>query len=187
MLLLSCHPGREFLTEFYLSDIYLNYLNDTLDLSRATRSSGFSCLLQLLVLAQADRVLDEVDWLLARKKSQTTSDRRSSGSETPVRLSNLHMFVVKLLYYIYFCDAGDATQADDKQDALEKAVTLQLGTLLTALSELVQTPLMLGTASVTLLRGLTRTYSTLSTLAKHVGSCLLSLLLLRSAPSFPSA
>ncbi|XP_075870862.1 Fanconi anemia group I protein isoform X2 [Nelusetta ayraudi] len=94
----------------------------------------------LLGLSQADRVLDEVDWLLARKKSQTTSDRSSSG---------------------------DATQADDKQDPVEKAVTLQLGTLLTALSELVQTPLMLGTSSVTLLRGLTRTYGTLTTLAKH--------------------
>lgn len=66
--------------------------------------------------------------------------------------------------------AGDATQADDTQDPVEKAVTLQLGTLLTALSELVQTPLMLGTSSVTLLRGLTRTYGTLTTLAKHVGS-----------------
>lgn len=65
--------------------------------------------------------------------------------------------------------AGDATQADDRQDPLEKAVTLQLGTLVTALSELVQTPLMLGTSSVTLLRALTRTYGTLTTLAKHVG------------------
>lgn len=66
--------------------------------------------------------------------------------------------------------AGDATKADDQQDLVEKAVTLQLGMLLTALSELVQTPLMLGTSSVTLLRGLTRAYGTLTTLAKHVGS-----------------
>lgn len=42
----------------------------------------FILLLQLLVLSQVDRVLDEVDWLIARKKSQTTSDISSSGKKT---------------------------------------------------------------------------------------------------------
>uniref|UniRef100_A0A8P4KTE6 FA complementation group I n=1 Tax=Dicentrarchus labrax TaxID=13489 RepID=A0A8P4KTE6_DICLA len=33
----------------------------------------------LLVLSQVDRVLDEVDWLIARKKSQTVADKSGSG------------------------------------------------------------------------------------------------------------
>lgn len=120
-------------------------------------------------------MLDEVDWLLARKKSQTTSDRSTSGEKTSLRQravggggcsASLSLYV-DVGFNLF---AGDATQADDMQDPVEKAVTLQLGTLLTALSELVQTPLMLGTSSVALLRGLTRTYGTLTTLAKHVGS-----------------
>lgn len=112
-----------------------------------------------------------MDWLLARKRSQTTSSRSSSGEETPAcqRTVGERGWGASLSFERSPC-AGDATQADDKQDPLEKAVTLQLGTLVTALSELVQTPLMLGTSSVTLLRALTRTYGTLTTLAKHVGS-----------------
>ncbi|XP_026032130.1 Fanconi anemia group I protein isoform X1 [Astatotilapia calliptera] len=94
----------------------------------------------LLVLSQVDRVLDEVDWLIARKKSQTASDKLG---------------------------CGEATQTAGRQDPVEKAVTLQLGTLLTALSELVQTALLLGTCTVTLLRELTRTYTILTTLVKY--------------------
>uniref|UniRef100_A0AAX7UAC5 FA complementation group I n=1 Tax=Astatotilapia calliptera TaxID=8154 RepID=A0AAX7UAC5_ASTCA len=90
----------------------------------------------LLVLSQVDRVLDEVDWLIARKKSQTASDKLASGAKMQLML-------------------------------FEKAVTLQLGTLLTALSELVQTALLLGTCTVTLLRELTRTYTILTTLVKY--------------------
>uniref|UniRef100_A0AAQ5XU60 FA complementation group I n=1 Tax=Amphiprion ocellaris TaxID=80972 RepID=A0AAQ5XU60_AMPOC len=86
---------------------------------------------QLLVLSQVDRVLDEVDWLIARKKSQT------------------------------------ATQTAGQQDAVEKAVTVQLGTLLTALNELVQTALLPGTCTITLLRELSRTYTILTTLVKY--------------------
>uniref|UniRef100_A0A3Q3C1A7 FA complementation group I n=1 Tax=Haplochromis burtoni TaxID=8153 RepID=A0A3Q3C1A7_HAPBU len=93
----------------------------------------------LLVLSQVDRVLDEVDWLIARKKSQTASDKLGC----------------------------EATQTAGRQDPVEKAVTLQLGTLLTALSELVQTALLLGTCTVTLLRELTRTYTILTTLVKY--------------------
>ncbi|XP_010737170.3 Fanconi anemia group I protein isoform X1 [Larimichthys crocea] len=94
----------------------------------------------LLVLSQVDRVLDEVDWLIARKKSQTATDK--SGS-------------------------GEPTQTAGQQDPIEKAVTLQLGTLLTALNELIQTALLPGTCTITLLRELTRTYSILTTLVKY--------------------
>ncbi|XP_018519642.1 LOW QUALITY PROTEIN: Fanconi anemia group I protein [Lates calcarifer] len=94
----------------------------------------------LLVLSQVDRVLDEVDWLIARKKSQTASDK--SGS-------------------------GEATQTAGQQDPIEKAVTLQLGTLLTALNELVQTAVLSGTCTITLLRELRRIYTILTTLVKY--------------------
>ncbi|XP_034542605.1 Fanconi anemia group I protein [Notolabrus celidotus] len=94
----------------------------------------------LLVLSQVGRVLDEVDWLIARKKSHMPSDK--SGS-------------------------GDATQTAGQQDLIEKAVTLQLGTLLTALNELVQTALLPGTWTITLLRELSRTYTILTTLVKY--------------------
>ncbi|XP_071359048.1 Fanconi anemia group I protein [Trachinotus anak] len=93
----------------------------------------------LLVLSQVDRVLDEVDWLIARRKSHTASDK--SGS-------------------------SEATQTGE-QDPMEKAVALQLGTLLTALNELVQTALLSGTCTITLLRVLRRTYTILTTLVKY--------------------
>ncbi|XP_037538637.1 Fanconi anemia group I protein isoform X2 [Nematolebias whitei] len=93
----------------------------------------------LLVLSQVDKVLDEVDWLIARKKNQT-SDKSGSAEDS---------------------------QAPGQQDPVEKAVTLQLGTLLTALNELVQTALQLGTCTLTLLRELSRTYTTLTTLVKY--------------------
>ncbi|XP_027901553.1 Fanconi anemia group I protein [Xiphophorus couchianus] len=94
----------------------------------------------LLVLTQVDRVLDEVDWLIARKKSQTASEK--SGS-------------------------ADPSQTAGQQDPVEKAVTLQLGTLLTALNELVQAALLPGNCTITLLRELSRTYTTLTTLVKY--------------------
>uniref|UniRef100_A0A668AV17 FA complementation group I n=1 Tax=Myripristis murdjan TaxID=586833 RepID=A0A668AV17_9TELE len=93
----------------------------------------------LLVLSQVDRVLDEVDWLIAKKKTQQALEKSS-----------------------------EATQTADQQDPVEKAVTLQLGTLLTALNELVQTALLPGTCTDTLLRELTRTYTILTTLVKYV-------------------
>lgn len=39
----------------------------------------FNLFAQLLVLSQVDRVLDEVDWLIARKKSQSVADKPDSG------------------------------------------------------------------------------------------------------------
>nr|XP_057931485.1 Fanconi anemia group I protein isoform X2 [Doryrhamphus excisus] len=95
----------------------------------------------LLVLSQVDKVLDEVDWLISRRKNHTASDRSDPDEES--------------------------TQAAGRQDPVEKAVTLQLGTLLTALNELVQTTLQLGTCTLTLLRELSRTYTILTTLVKY--------------------
>uniref|UniRef100_A0AAQ6IQJ1 FA complementation group I n=1 Tax=Anabas testudineus TaxID=64144 RepID=A0AAQ6IQJ1_ANATE len=94
----------------------------------------------LLVLSQVDRVLDEVDWLIARKKSHTAAAKSVSDK---------------------------ATQTTDQQDPIEKAMTLQLGTLLTALNELIQTALLPGTCTITLLRELSRTYTILTTLVKY--------------------
>uniref|UniRef100_A0A671PU49 Fanconi anemia group I protein-like n=1 Tax=Sinocyclocheilus anshuiensis TaxID=1608454 RepID=A0A671PU49_9TELE len=86
----------------------------------------------LLVLSQVGKVLDEVDWLIAKKKGQIGSDRTIS------------------------------------------AVTIQLGTLLTALHELVQTALPTGPCTDTLMRELSRTYSILTTLTKYVSLVKLS-------------
>ena len=66
---------------------------------------------------------------------------------------------------------GDTTQTVGQQDPMEKAVTLQLGTLLTALNELVQAALLPGTCTITLLRELRRTYTILTTLVKYVRIC----------------
>ncbi|CAN9499146.1 unnamed protein product [Ophioblennius macclurei] len=99
----------------------------------------------LLVLSQADRVLDEVDWLIARQKSLAASDKS---------------------------DTAETTQGAAQQDPVQKAVALQLGTLLTALNELVQTALPLGSSTITLLKALTRTYTILTTLVKyHIQVC----------------
>uniref|UniRef100_A0A3P8ZFP3 FA complementation group I n=1 Tax=Esox lucius TaxID=8010 RepID=A0A3P8ZFP3_ESOLU len=92
----------------------------------------------LLVLSQVGRVLDEVDWLIAKKKGQLVPDKPS-----------------------------DATQAVRQEDPVEKALTLQLGALLTALNELVQTALPPGVCTNTLLGELSRTYTTLTTLVKY--------------------
>uniref|UniRef100_H3D3N5 FA complementation group I n=1 Tax=Tetraodon nigroviridis TaxID=99883 RepID=H3D3N5_TETNG len=94
----------------------------------------------LLVMSQVDRVLDEVDWLIARKKSQTAVGKPGSG---------------------------EASATAGQQDKVEKTVMLQLGRLLTGLHELVQTSLPQGSSIVAALRALTRTYNILTTLAKY--------------------
>lgn len=94
----------------------------------------------MLVLSQVGRVLDEVDWLIAKKKSKTTANKSSNR---------------------------EATQSRGQQDPIEKTVTLQLGTLLTALNELVQTALLPGPSTLTLLREMSRTYTILTTLVKY--------------------
>ncbi|XP_072290472.1 Fanconi anemia group I protein isoform X2 [Eucyclogobius newberryi] len=94
----------------------------------------------MLVLSQVDRLLDEVDWLIAKKKSQTLIEKPGNSEQT---------------------------QNPGQQDPIEKNVTLQLGTLLTALNELVQTSLSPGTCTITLLRAMSRTYTILTTLVKY--------------------
>lgn len=66
------------------------------------------------------------------------------------------------------CVAGGTSQSLAQQDPVEKAVTLQLGTLLTALNELVQTALPSGACTDALLRELSRTYAILTTFIKYV-------------------
>lgn len=121
-------------------------------------------------------MLDEVDWLIARKKNQTTSDKSGSGKK---RFHTVGFMVradrgrdaslsVDGTYTSVMLRVGEATQTAGQQDPIEKAVTLQLGTLLTALNELVQTALLPGTCTITLLRELTRTYNILTTLVKYV-------------------
>ncbi|XP_050758921.1 Fanconi anemia group I protein [Gymnogyps californianus] len=91
----------------------------------------------LLVLGQADKVLEEVDWLIKKLTSL--------GSDTP----------------------EDSSQASNQTQALEKGVILQLGTLLTVYHELVQTALPAGSCVDTLLRSLSKTYAILTSLIKH--------------------
>lgn len=69
---------------------------------------------------------------------------------------------------------GGATQSPAQQDPVEKAVTLQLGTLLTALNELVQTALPPGSCTDALLRELSRTYAIFTILIKYVSAPLSS-------------
>ncbi len=68
---------------------------------------------------------------------------------------------------------GNTQQPLGQQDPIEKAVTIQLGTLLTALHELVQTALPPGPCTDTLMRELSRTYSILTTLTKYVSLLLI--------------
>ncbi|XP_067999511.1 Fanconi anemia group I protein [Melanerpes formicivorus] len=91
----------------------------------------------LLVLGQADKVLEEVDWLIKKLSSL--------GSDT----------------------AEDSSQASNQSQALEKGIILQLGTLLTVFHELVQTALPAGSCVDTLLRSLSKTYAILTSLIKH--------------------
>ncbi|NXN17270.1 FANCI protein, partial [Indicator maculatus] len=91
----------------------------------------------LLVLGQADKVLEEVDWLI-KKLSSLGSD-----------------------------SSEDSSQASNQTQALEKGIILQLGTLLTVLHELVQTALPAGSCVDTLLRSLSKTYAILTSLIKH--------------------
>ncbi|KAJ8249453.1 hypothetical protein GJAV_G00235090 [Gymnothorax javanicus] len=94
----------------------------------------------ILVLTQVGRILDEVDWLIAKRKWQLGAEQGNPEVNT---------------------------QAGGQQDPVEKAVTLQMGTLLTALNELVQTALPPGPCTITLLRTLGHTYTILTTLIKY--------------------
>ncbi|XP_064373311.1 Fanconi anemia group I protein isoform X2 [Dromaius novaehollandiae] len=95
----------------------------------------------LLVLGQAEKVLEEVDWLIKKLNGL--------GSDT-----------------------SDSSQISNQTQALEKGVILQLGTLLTAYHELVQTALPAGSCVDTLLRSLSKTYTILTSLIKqYIQAC----------------
>ncbi|XP_072004593.1 Fanconi anemia group I protein isoform X2 [Engystomops pustulosus] len=93
----------------------------------------------LLVLGQAAKVLDEVDWLITKLKVQLSSEKLPEGD----------------------------TQATDPREPVEKAIILQLGTLLTACHELVQTALPAGSCMDTLLKELTKMYTVLTSVVKY--------------------
>uniref|UniRef100_A0A7N4PEB4 FA complementation group I n=1 Tax=Sarcophilus harrisii TaxID=9305 RepID=A0A7N4PEB4_SARHA len=93
----------------------------------------------LQVLSQAEKVLEEVDWLITKLKGHL-------GQET---LSE------------------EASQEVSLNQTLEKAAILQLGTLLTAFHELVQTALPSGSCVDSLLRNLSKIYTILTALVKY--------------------
>ncbi|KAK6475043.1 Fanconi anemia group I protein-like isoform X1 [Huso huso] len=95
----------------------------------------------LLVLSQVGRILDEVDWLITKQKAQLSSDKIAS--------------------------ADKPSQAVVQPEPVEKALILQLGTLLTGLHELLQTCLPPGGCVDTLLRELTKMYTILTSLVKY--------------------
>ncbi|RXM92386.1 Fanconi anemia group I protein [Acipenser ruthenus] len=95
----------------------------------------------LLVLSQVGRILDEVDWLITKQKAQLSSDKIASDKPS---------------------------QAGVQPEPVEKALILQLGTLLTGLHELLQTCLPPGGCVDTLLRELTKMYTILTSLVKYV-------------------
>ncbi|XP_053128131.1 Fanconi anemia group I protein isoform X2 [Hemicordylus capensis] len=91
----------------------------------------------LLVLGQAEKILEEVDWLINKMKNHL-------GSE-----------------------AADASQEANETQLLEKATMLQMGTLLTAYHELVQTALPAGSCVDSLLRSVGKLYAILTSLVKY--------------------
>ncbi|XP_054433560.1 Fanconi anemia group I protein [Pteronotus mesoamericanus] len=93
----------------------------------------------LLVLSQAEKVLEEVDWLITKLKghaSQGLSEEASSQAALP-------------------------------NHPMEKAIIMQLGTLLTSFHELVQTALPSGSCVDTLLKALCKMYTTLTALVRY--------------------
>ncbi|KAM4677003.1 Fanconi anemia group I protein [Discoglossus pictus] len=91
-----------------------------------------------LVLGQAAKVLEEIDWLITKLKGQLGTEKTS-----------------------------DATQAENPREPVEKAIILQLGTLLTACHELVQTALPTGSCTDTLLKELAKVYTILTSVIKY--------------------
>ncbi|XP_010619360.1 Fanconi anemia group I protein isoform X3 [Fukomys damarensis] len=94
----------------------------------------------LLVLSQAEKVLEEVDWLITRLKGQVSQETPSEEASSGVTLLN---------------------------QPTEKAIIVQLGTLLTFFHELVQTALPSGSCVDTLLKDLCKMYTILTALVKY--------------------
>nr|XP_038956966.1 Fanconi anemia group I protein isoform X3 [Rattus norvegicus] len=99
----------------------------------------------LLVLSQAEKVLEEVDWLITKIKGSVNQETLSDEM-TPEDASS---------------------QAVPPTVHIEKAITMQLGTLVTFFHELVQTALPSGSCVDTLLKDLSKIYSTLTAFVKY--------------------
>ncbi|XP_041494726.1 Fanconi anemia group I protein isoform X3 [Microtus oregoni] len=99
----------------------------------------------LLVLSQAEKVLEEVDWLIAKIKGSVNQETLSA-EVTPEAASS---------------------QAVPSSPLMEKAIIMQLGTLVTFFHELVQTALPSGSCVDTLLKDLSKIYSTLTAFVKY--------------------
>ncbi|KAM5291788.1 Fanconi anemia group I protein [Ctenodactylus gundi] len=94
----------------------------------------------LLVLSQAEKVLEEVDWLITKLKGQVSHETHSEET---------------------------SSQATPLNHPTEKAIIMQLGTVLTAFHELVQTALPSGSCVDTLLRDLCKMYTILTALVRY--------------------
>ncbi|XP_039073137.1 Fanconi anemia group I protein isoform X2 [Hyaena hyaena] len=94
----------------------------------------------LLVLSQAEKVLEEVDWLITKLKGQVSQEMLSEEA---------------------------SSQSVLPSHPVEKAVIIQLGTLLTFFHELVQTALPSGSCVDILLKGLCKMYTILTALVRY--------------------
>ncbi|XP_074174446.1 Fanconi anemia group I protein isoform X2 [Rhinolophus sinicus] len=94
----------------------------------------------LLVLSQAEKVLEEVDWLITKRKGQVSQETISEEASSQATLAN---------------------------HPIEKAIIMELGTLLTFFHELVQTALPSGSCVDTLLKDLCKMYTTLTALVRY--------------------
>uniref|UniRef100_A0A671EGL1 FA complementation group I n=1 Tax=Rhinolophus ferrumequinum TaxID=59479 RepID=A0A671EGL1_RHIFE len=94
----------------------------------------------LLVLSQAEKVLEEVDWLIAKRKGQVSQETISEEASSQATLAN---------------------------HPIEKAIIMELGTLLTFFHELVQTALPSGSCVDTLLKDLCKMYTILTALVRY--------------------
>ncbi|XP_059953343.1 Fanconi anemia group I protein isoform X2 [Mesoplodon densirostris] len=93
----------------------------------------------LLLLSQAEKVLEEVDWLITKLKGQGSQEIIPEAS----------------------------SQATLPNHPIEKAIIIQLGTLLTFFHELVQTALPSGSCVDTLLKDLCKMYTILTALVRY--------------------
>ncbi|XP_058150652.1 Fanconi anemia group I protein isoform X2 [Dasypus novemcinctus] len=93
----------------------------------------------LLALSQAEKVLEEVDWLITKLKGQVSQEIIPEAS----------------------------SQATPPNYPIEKAIIMQLGTLVTFFHELVQTALPSGSCVDILLKDLCKMYTILTALVKY--------------------
>ncbi|XP_066211097.1 Fanconi anemia group I protein isoform X2 [Saccopteryx leptura] len=94
----------------------------------------------LVVLSQAEKVLEEVDWLITKLKGQVSQETTSEEAPSQAALPN---------------------------HPVEKAIIMQLGTLLTFFHELVQTALPSGSCVDILLKDLCKMYTILTALVRY--------------------